>query len=106
MTGMMGMMRMRTESRFRSGWRLAMALSGVVATCWLTMAIVATPQTRSSSQPPTKAQVDFFESKIRPIFANNCYRCHSPANGNPRGGLELDWKGGWEKGGSEGPAIV
>jgi hypothetical protein len=74
----------------------------------MALSMMALPQTPrpASMQPPTKAQIDFFESKIRPIFANNCYRCHSPANGNPRGGLELDWKGGWEKGGSEGPAIV
>jgi hypothetical protein len=82
-----------------------MGVFGVISSCWLAMAIMAQPQTRSS-QPPTKAQLEFFESKIRPIFANNCYRCHSPVNGNPRGGLELDWKGGWEKGGSEGPAII
>ena len=30
---------------------------------------------------PTKAQIDFFENKIRPIFAGNCYKCHSPAEG-------------------------
>src|SRR5262249_22610653 len=43
---------------------------------------------------------------IRPIFMDNCYKCHSPANGKIKGGLELDWKGGWEKGGDSGPAIV
>ena len=55
---------------------------------------------------PTKAQIDFFENKIRPIFAGNCYKCHSPAEGKIKGGLELDWKGGWEKGGENGPVIV
>ncbi|HET9220425.1 MAG TPA: PSD1 and planctomycete cytochrome C domain-containing protein [Terriglobia bacterium] len=97
---------MTHHSRVGRGWTVAMAVFGVIGSCWLAMAIMAQPQTRTSSQPPTKAQLEFFESRIRPIFANNCYRCHSPANGNPRGGLELDWKGGWEKGGSEGPAIV
>ena len=48
---------------------------------------------------PTKAQLEFFENRIRPIFAENCYKCHSPAKGKIKGGLELDWKGGWEKGG-------
>ena len=55
---------------------------------------------------PTKAQLEFFENKIRPVFADNCYKCHSPAKGKVKGGLELDWKGGWEKGGDSGPAIV
>jgi hypothetical protein len=54
----------------------------------------------------TKADTDFFESKIRPILADNCYKCHSPAKGKVKGNLELDWKGGWEKGGDNGPAIV
>ena len=36
----------------------------------------------------------------------NCYKCHSPAKGKIKGGLELDWKGGWEKGGENGPVIV
>jgi mono/diheme cytochrome c family protein len=55
---------------------------------------------------PTKAQLDFFENKIRPIFTDNCYKCHSPAKGKIKAGLELDWKGGWEKGGDSGAAIV
>src|SRR6266404_2963133 len=55
---------------------------------------------------PTRAQLDFFENKIRPILADNCYKCHSPARGKIKGGLELDWKGGWEKGGDSGPVIV
>ncbi|MFO1497173.1 MAG: PSD1 and planctomycete cytochrome C domain-containing protein [Verrucomicrobiota bacterium] len=49
---------------------------------------------------------DFFENKIRPILAGHCYECHSPARGKIKGGLELDWKGGWTKGGSSGPAVV
>jgi mono/diheme cytochrome c family protein len=53
-----------------------------------------------------KAQSEFFENKIRPILADNCYKCHSPAKGKPKAGLELDWKGGWQKGGDSGPAIV
>jgi mono/diheme cytochrome c family protein len=58
------------------------------------------------SFPISKAQLEFFENKIRPVFVENCYPCHSPANGRVKGGLELDWKGGWEKGGESGAAIV
>jgi hypothetical protein len=54
----------------------------------------------------TKADADFFESKIRPLLSDNCYKCHSPVKGKPKGGLELTWKGGWQKGGDNGPAIV
>src|SRR6266536_419129 len=55
---------------------------------------------------PTKVQLELFENKIRPIFAENCYKCHSPAKGKIKGGLELDWKGGWERGGENGPVIL
>src|SRR6266496_2697425 len=71
----------------------------------LVLFAVLTLTTASASQP-TKAQLEFFENKIRPIFAENCYKCHSPAKGKIKGGLELDWKGGWERGGDSGPAIV
>src|SRR4051812_36800292 len=54
----------------------------------------------------TPSQTQFFETKIRPIFAENCYSCHSPSKGKIKGGLELDWKGGWEKGGESGRAIL
>lgn len=52
------------------------------------------------------ADLQFFETKVRPVFQKHCYRCHSEAQGKVKGGLELDWKGGWEKGGDSGPALV
>ncbi len=55
---------------------------------------------------PTKTQLDFFESKIRPIFADNCYKCHSAEQGKTKGDLTLDTREGWIKGGKTGPAIV
>jgi mono/diheme cytochrome c family protein len=53
----------------------------------------------------TKEQTDFFEAKIRPIFAENCYKCHSVEKGKAKGGLTLDSRDGWAKGGESGPAI-
>jgi hypothetical protein len=52
------------------------------------------------------ADVDFafFESKIRPALVAHCYECHS--GDQAKGGLRLDYRGGWEKGGESGPAIV
>ena len=60
----------------------------------------------AASPAPRQDQLDFFESRIRPIFTANCYQCHSGSVNPPKGGLELDWQGGWEKGGDAGPAIV
>src|SRR5216684_791159 len=45
----------------------------------------------------------FFESKIRPILANNCYACHTGAKS---GGLRLDSREGIIQGGKSGPAMV
>lgn len=53
-----------------------------------------------------KDQLEFFESKVRPVLVDACYNCHSAANGKTKGGLALDTKGGWEKGGETGTAIV
>lgn len=48
----------------------------------------------------------FFEAKVRPILVERCFSCHSAGAKKPRGGLLLDSKEGWEKGGDSGPAIV
>ena len=39
---------------------------------------------RTAAQTPTKEQIEFFESKVRPILADRCYKCHSAASGSPR----------------------
>src|SRR5436190_19498565 len=52
------------------------------------------------------AQIQFFENKIRPIFANNCYKCHSQQAEKVKAGLLLDTKEGVIKGGENGPVIV
>ncbi|MFT4588383.1 MAG: hypothetical protein ACI9VS_002514 [Candidatus Binatia bacterium] len=54
----------------------------------------------------SREQLDFFEKKIRPILAENCYKCHSIAEGKKRGELTLDTREGSVKGGELGPAIV
>jgi len=49
------------------------------------------------------ASPDFFESKVRPILATNCYACHTNSQ---LGGLRLDSRAGMLKGGQTGAAIV
>ena len=51
-------------------------------------------------------QVAFFETKIRPVFVNHCYKCHSKEFSSSKGGLRLDVREGLLKGGDSGPAIV
>jgi hypothetical protein len=49
---------------------------------------------------------EFFEAKIRPVLAKNCYACHSGDSGSPMGGLFLNSRAGMLTGGKSGPAIV
>ena len=51
-------------------------------------------------------QREFFESKIRPVLVERCYRCHSTKAGKSKGGLLLDSRNGWQVGGDSGPAII
>ena len=54
----------------------------------------------------TPSQVEFFESKIRPLLADNCYKCHSSQSEKVKGGLLLDTRDGILNGGDSGAAIV
>jgi mono/diheme cytochrome c family protein len=51
------------------------------------------------------AQVEFFENKIRPIFANHCMECHSAEKGKTKGGLSMDSREELLKGGESGPGL-
>ncbi len=55
--------------------------------------------------PPSSEGLEFFEKKIRPILAEQCFECHS-AEKKVKGALRLDSRDGWAKGGESGPAIV
>src|SRR6266568_2251382 len=48
-------------------------------------------------------QKDFFESRIRPVLAQQCFVCHTNSK---MGGLRLDSRDDIVKGGKSGPAIV
>ena len=48
--------------------------------------------------------IKFFETRIRPLLAENCYKCHSDKK--QKGGLRLDNPGYMIEGGESGPALV
>jgi len=54
----------------------------------------------------TPADLDFFESKIRPILADRCYKCHSHDADRVKGGFMLDTREGLLHGGDTGPGAV
>jgi hypothetical protein len=66
----------------------------------------ATQAQQQAAPPLTADQVEFFEKKIRPIFVERCYKCHSAHAEKVKGGLLLDSREGLLKGGDSGPAIV
>ena len=50
-------------------------------------------------------QIKFFETKVRPVLANECFSCHS-SSGRLKGGLSLDTLDGFLSGGVSGPALI
>ena len=51
-------------------------------------------------------QLEFFESKIRPVLVKHCYECHSADSDEAEGGLMLDTAAGLLRGGDSGPSLV
>ena len=77
----------------------------------LALAVVAVASNRcvgddGNEKKLTSEEVEFFESKIRPILVEHCYECHSTSGEDIEAGLVLDSRWGWETGGDSGPAIV
>src|SRR6185369_7654188 len=50
--------------------------------------------------------VELFEKKIRPLFVENCYKCHSASSEKLKGGFRLDAKDLALKGGESGRAAI
>jgi hypothetical protein len=76
-----------------------LALLGILAFVPLLHAIEATPALSSKD-------TQFFETKIRPLLIDRCYKCHSRDADKVKGGLMLDTREAWLHGGNSGPAIV
>ena len=56
---------------------------------------------RAATDGPA-ASPEFFETKIRPVLAKQCYGCHAASK---MGGLDLTARVGLEKGGARGSAL-
>jgi hypothetical protein len=72
----------------------------------LTFLALANLSQPSQAAELTPSQLDFFESKIRPVLADSCYKCHSTLAEKVKGGLLLDSREALLKGGDSGPVIV
>jgi hypothetical protein len=69
----------------------------------ITAVLAAIPSQAADPQSAPAASPDFFENKIRPVLASNCYSCHT---NSALGGLRLDSREAMIKGGGRGSAIV
>src|ERR1051326_7193651 len=64
------------------------------------------PGAAQQAAPQDSKQVEFFETKVRPLLQTRCYKCHSAEAPKPKGGLRLDSREAALKGGDTGPAVV
>src|SRR5262245_18835156 len=69
-------------------------LSVIVATC-----------RAANGTAPSKDQVEFFGTEIRPLLSKRCYECHG-AGKDPKSGLRLTSRDAVMTGGERGPATV
>ncbi len=72
----------------------------------LPLLITSSSGADDAAKPDDAKGIEFFESKIRPILAQQCYACHSTAAGKAESGLLLDSRERMRAGGDRGPAVV
>ncbi|MFM7926956.1 MAG: DUF1549 domain-containing protein, partial [Pirellula sp.] len=84
----------------------AVGLAGSLVWAPWAIAQTATEAPASVEQKLTPEQLDFFETKIRPVLIESCYRCHSASEQSVRGGLSVDNREALLAGGESGAAIV
>ncbi len=60
----------------------------------------------SAARLPAATDSAFFESKVRPLFVEHCYKCHSAEAEKIKGGLRLDTSDAIRKGGESGALFV
>jgi hypothetical protein len=89
-----------TMASSRGVWTL------VAAATVMSLAIInaaQAPADRANATSSTAQSVEFFETRIRPLLAANCFACHSES---AMAGLRVDSREGMLKGGETGAAIV
>ncbi|MDF1755930.1 MAG: DUF1553 domain-containing protein [Verrucomicrobiales bacterium] len=78
-------------------------VQGSLLSCTLYSLLFFSFAVAENSKIPAE-HLEFFENRIRPVLAQECYECHS-TRGKKKGGLLLDYRDGLLEGGDSGPAI-
>lgn len=88
-----------STSSSRTRWSCAALAATLVVS-------IATRATSLDAQTPGSGagSVEFFEARVRPLLAAQCYECHSDRQ--QQGGLRVDSRAALLTGGESGPAIV
>ena len=84
--------------------RIAFSVSVLVIASWIILGNAGL--TRAQETEFDASQIEFFERKVRPLLADNCYSCHSLAAKENKGSLLLDSRAAILKGGDSGEAIT
>jgi Protein of unknown function (DUF1553)/Protein of unknown function (DUF1549)/Planctomycete cytochrome C len=90
-------------SPLASPCRIGLALL-FLSMCWAASDVALAEDQNPDQQSLTAAEIEFFETKIRPVLVTRCYECHSSKD--PKGGLALDSRKGLLKGGDSGVVVI
>ncbi|HEX4073554.1 MAG TPA: PSD1 and planctomycete cytochrome C domain-containing protein [Planctomycetaceae bacterium] len=88
-----------TRRKIQTPWIVLAIFAWAIGGWVLASAAVAAEPDRFSPH-----QIEFFESKVRPILSGTCLKCHGAAT--HKGGLRLDSRESVLKGGDSGAAVV
>ena len=64
---------------------------------WFVLSLFCSPLLAQTTE-----RIEFFETHIRPVLADKCYRCHGDNPDELEGGLNLTYKEGLLAGGDRG----
>jgi mono/diheme cytochrome c family protein len=76
----------------------------LAASFFVMLAAVGAPADEPGSRPASPQEAEFFETRIRPVLAGRCVRCHGP--GTQESNLRLDSRAALLAGGDAGPVAT
>ena len=83
--------------------KFKMKLRPLLLACGLASAVWG----QEATEPKfSQQQLDFFESKVRPLLVEHCFECHSDSAKKLQAGLRLDTRALAIKGGESGAAVI
>jgi hypothetical protein len=68
--------------------------------------LVALAMPVAAAEPDAAEGIEFFEARVRPVFVEHCYECHSGGAKRIEGGLRLDSTAAGRRGSDSGPIVV